>query len=153
MDAQASPWSPNGSRVVVTVIVQSTLSEAQRWHRGGTRGGINIAHTEGLSFAVERIYYVAIIGRPLCIHSATTAMPLRRLCLIWATVERPTSSATILRLMAKLDGDHSVHGDCWTSCVPPLNDQGNHAASFKRPTATWSVLWSHEGGTKVVGSV
>ena len=113
------------------------------------RGGRNVAHTEGLSFAVERIYYMAIIGWPFCIHSATTAMPLRPLCLIWATIERPTSSATLLRLFwtrSKLDGDHGVHGDCWTSCVPPLNDQGNHAASFERPMATWSVLWSHKGG-------
>ena len=152
MDAQASPWSPNGGSVVVTVIVQSTLLEAQRRHRGGR----SVAHTEGLIFAVERIYYVAIIGQPLCIHSATTAMPLRPLCLIWATVERPTPSVTILQLFwacSKLDGDHGVHSDCWTSCVPPLNNQGNHAASFERPTATWSVLWSHEGGTKVAGSV
>ena len=78
MDALASPCSPNGGRVVVTVIVQSTLLEAQRRHRGGR----NVAHIEGLSFAVERICYMAIIGRPLCIHSATKAMQLRPLCLI-----------------------------------------------------------------------
>ena len=46
-----SPWSPNGGRVVVTVIVQSTLLEAQRRHRGGR----NVVHIEGLSFAVERV--------------------------------------------------------------------------------------------------
>ena len=141
MDAQASPWSPNGVRVVVTVIVHSTLLEAERRHRGGR----NVAHIEGLSSTVERIYYVAVIGRPLCIHSATTAMPLRHLCLIRATVERPTSSVTLLRLFwtrSKFDGSHGVHGDCWTSCVPPFNDQGIHAASFGRPMATWSVLWS-----------
>ena len=152
MDALASPWSPIAGRVVVTVIVQSTLLEAQRRHRGGR----NIVRIEGLSFAVERICYVAIIGRPVCINSATTAMQLRSLCLIWATVERPTSSVTLLRLFwtcSKLDGDHGVHGDCSTSCVPPLEDQGNHAASFERPTETWSVLWSHEGGTTVAGSV
>ena len=38
MDGQGSPWSLlNGGRVIVTVIAQSTLLEAQRWHRGGTR--------------------------------------------------------------------------------------------------------------------
>ena len=43
----------------------------------------------------QNAFFVATVGRPLCIHSATTKMPLCPFCLIWATVERPTSSATI----------------------------------------------------------
>ena len=152
MDAQVSPRSPNGGRVVVTVIIQSTLLVAQRRHKGGR----SVAHIDGLSFAAERLYYVTTIGRPLCIHSATTAMPLRPFWLIWTNVQRPSSSATLLRLFStrsKLDDDHGVHGDCWTSCVPHLNDQGNHAVSFELPTATWSVSWSQEGGTQFAGSM
>ena len=33
--------------------------------------------------------------------------------------------------------------------MPPLNDLGNHSASFEPPTTTWQILWSHTGGTKI----
>ena len=93
---------------------------------------------------------------PLCIHSATTAMCVPSSCLLWATCERPTSSATFVRLFwtcSKLHGDHGVHGDVWTSYVPPLSDQGNRSASLLPSTATWPVLWLHKGGTKVAAPV
>ena len=103
-----------------------------------------------------RIFYWATNGRPLCIHSATTAMCVPSSCLLWATCERPTSSATFVWLFwtcSKLHGDHGVHGDVWMSYVPPLNDQGNRSASLLPSTATWPVLWSHKGGTKVAAPV
>ena len=78
-------------------------------------------------FTTVRIFYGATNGRSLCIISATTVtiVPLFWTC-------------------AKLHGDHGVHGDVWTSCVPPLNDQGKRSASFLPSTATWPFLWSHK---------
>ena len=97
-----------------------------------------------------------LLGAPLCTHCATTAMCVPSSCLLWATCERPTSSATFVRLFwtcSEFHGDHDVHGDDWTSYVPPLNDQGNRSASFLPSTATWPVLWSHKGGTTVAAHV
>ena len=106
-------------------------------------------------FTTVRIVYGATNPRPLCIHSATTAMCVPSSCLLCVTCEWPTSS-TFVRLFwtcSKLHGDHGVHGDVWTSCVPPLNDQGNRSASFLPSTATWPVLCSHNGGRKVAAPV
>ena len=64
-------------------------------------------------------------------------------CLLWATCEWPTSLATFVRLFwicSKLHGDQGVHGEVWTSFVPPLNDQGSLSASFVPSTATWPVF-------------
>ena len=152
MVAQVLPWSLNGGTVVATVIAQWTPLVGQRRHNGGTRKAdvsLKLIHN-------VRIFNWATNGRPLCIHSATTATCVPSSCLLWGTCERPTSSATFVRLFwtcSKLHGDHGVHGDVWTSCVPPLNDQGNCSASLLPSTATWPVLWSHKGGTKVAASV
>ena len=96
----------------------------------------------------------SITWRPLVDHCASILQPRQCLCLclLWATFEQPTSSATFVRLFwtcSKIYGDHGVHGDVWTSCVPPSNDLCNHSASFEPPTATWQILWSHKRGTKV----
>ena len=155
MVAQVLPWLLNGGTVVATVIAQWTPLVGQRRHNGGTRKAeesLKLIHN-------VRIFYWATNGRPLCFHSAITAMCVPSSCLLWATCERPTSSATFVRLFwtcSKLHGDHGdhgVHGDVWTSCVPPLNDQGNRSASLLPSTATWPVLWSHKGGTKVAAPV
>ena len=69
-----------------------------------------------------------------------------------ASLERPTSSATFVRLFltcSKPHGDHGSHGVVWTSSVPPLNDQGNLSAFAVPSTATWPILWSHKGDIKV----
>ena len=129
MEAEWSPqWSLNGR--------YWSAKEVQWWYKAGR----SIAH-----------------GRPLCIHSATTAMRVPSSCLLWATCERLTSSATFVRLFwtcSKLHGDHGVHGEVWTSSVPPLNDPaGNLSASFVPSAATWPVLWSHKGGTTVAAPV
>ena len=152
MVAQVLPWSLNGGTVVAIVIAQWTPLDGQRRHNGGIRKAdvsLKLIHN-------VRIFYWATNGRPLCIHSATTAMCVLSSCLLWATCERPSSSATFVRLFwtcSKLHGDHGVHGDVWTSYVPPLNDQGNRSASLLPSTATWPVLWSHKGGTKVAAPV
>ena len=44
------------------------------------------------------IFFGATNGRPPCIHSATTTMRVPSSCLLWTTCERPTSSATFVRL-------------------------------------------------------
>ena len=49
-------------------------------------------------FTTIRIFYGATNGRPLCIHSATMAMCVPSSCLLRTTCERPTSSATFVRL-------------------------------------------------------
>ena len=49
-------------------------------------------------FTTVRIFfYGSTDGRPLCIHSAITAMRVPSSCLLWATREQPTSSATFVR--------------------------------------------------------
>ena len=152
MVAQVLPWSLNGGTVVATAITQWTPLVGQRRHNGGTRKAdvpLKLIHS-------VHIFYWATNGRPLCIHSATTAMCVPSSCLLWATCERPTSSATFVRLFwtcSKLHGNHGVHDDVWTSYVQPLNDQGNCSASLLPSTATWPVLWSHKGGTKVAAPV
>ena len=148
MVAQVLPWSLNGGTVVATVIAQWTQLVRQRRHNGGKRK----ADVSPTLMHNVRIFYWATNGRPLCIHSATTAMCVPSSCLLWATCERPTSSTTFVRLFwtcSKLHGDHGVHGDVWTSYVPPLNDQGNRSASLLPSTATWPVLGSHKEGAKV----
>ena len=93
--AQVLPWSLNGGTVVATVIAQWTPLVGQRRHSGGTRkAGVSLKFETQCSH-----FYWAINGRPLCIHSATTAMCVPSFCLLWATCERPTSSATFVRLL------------------------------------------------------
>ena len=126
--------------------------ESQWWYKEGS----SVAQIDTQCSQQFAFLYGATNGRPLCIHSATTAMCVPSSCLFWASFGRPTSSATFLRLFwtcLKLHGDHGVHGNVWTFCVPPLNDQGNRSASFLPSTTTWPVLWSHKGGTKVAAPV
>ena len=156
--AEGLPWSPNGGTVVATVIAQWTLLVGQRRHNGGmvVEGRQKRRSNWYTMFTTVRIFYGATNDRPLCIHSATMAMCVPSSCLLRATCERPTSSATFVRLFwtwSKLHGDHGAHGDVWTSCVPPLSDQGNRSASSLPSTATWPVLWSHNGGRKVAAPV
>ena len=152
MVAEGLQWSLNGGTVVATVIAQWTLLVGQRRHNGVTRKAdalLKLMHNVNN----RRIFYGATNGRPLCIHSATMAMCVPPSCLLWATRERPTSSATFVRLFWTCSKLHGVHGAVWTSCVPPLNDQGNRSASCLPSTATWSVLWWHNGGRKVAAPV
>ena len=114
--------------------------EAQWWYKGGR----SIAEIDTQCLPQYAFLRGDQYGRPLCIHSATTALRMPSSCLFWATCERPISSATFVRLFwtcSKLHGDYGVHGEVWTSSVPPLNDQGNLSASrFVPSTTTWSVL-------------
>ena len=122
MEVQWSPlWSLNGcywSAKGGTMVVQRRQNGFSNWYT---------------MFTTVCIFYGVTNGQPLCIHSATSVMCVPSSCLLWATCERPTSSATFVRLFwtcSKLHGDHGIHGDVWTSWVPPLNDQGNRSASF-----------------------
>ena len=147
--AQVLPWSLNGGTVVATVIAQWTPLVGQRRHNGGTKKAdvsLKLIHN-------VRIFYWATNGRPLCTHSATTAMCVPSSCLLWVTCEPSTSSATFVRLFWTCSKLHGDHGDVWTCYVPPLKDHGNRSASLLPSTATWPVLWSHKGGTKVTAPV
>ena len=131
-------WSAKGG----TMVVQGREKRCSNWYT---------------MFTTVRIFYGATDGRPLCIHSATTAMCVPSSCLR-ATDERPTFSAIFVRLFwacSKLHGDHGVHGDVWTSCVPPLNDQGNRSASFLPSPATSFVVaqWRQKGRNPCVKGV
>ena len=138
----------------------SSVAVVAEWRHSGRHSGRHSDRSEGRRVAQIDTqcshFYWATNGRPLCIHSAITAMCVPSSCLLWATCERPTSSATFVRLFwtcSKLHGDHGVHGNVWTSYVPPLNDHGKRSASLLPSTATWPVLWSHEGGTKFAAPV
>ena len=145
-------WSPGDSLNLVRVLsVRVNYSQQCRNDING-----RWEYSKSIMIHNVRVFYWATNGRPLCIHSATTAICVPSSCLLWATCERPTSSATFVWLFwtcSKLHGDHGVPGDVWTSYVPPLNDQGNRSASLLPSTATWPVLWSHKGGTKVPAPV
>ena len=96
--AEELPWSPDGGTVVATVIAQWTLLVGQRRHNGGTRKAealLKLIHNA----QTARIFHGTTNGRPLCIHSATMAMWVPSPCLLRATCERPTSSATFVRLL------------------------------------------------------
>ena len=138
MEAQCSPqWSLNGrhwSAKGGTMVVQGRQTCRSNWYT----------------------MFAFFTERPMADHCASILRPRRCVCLHPASFERPTSSVTFLRLFgtcSKLHGDHGVHGHVWTSCVPTLNDQGNCSASLLPWTATWPVLWSHKGGTKVAAPV
>ena len=87
MEAQRSPqWSLNGhywSAKRGTMVVQGRQKRRSSWY---------------IMFTTVRVFYGATKGRPLCINSATTAMSVPPPCLFWTTCERPTSSATFVRL-------------------------------------------------------
>ena len=85
---------------------------------------------------------VAIIGRPLCIHSATTAMQLRPLCLIRATVERPLASIAVVER-------HVYH--LWTTkatMMPPLSVQRRPGQFYGRTREAQRSQALCKGGIK-----
>ena len=153
MVALVLPWSPNGGTVVDTVIAQWTLLVGQRKHSVGTM------EAEASRKLIHNVYNNTheFTGLPMADPCASILRSLRCLYLPPASFERPVSDRPARRpknlwlfwTCSKLHGDHGVHGEVWTSSVPPLNDQGNLSASFVPSTATWSFLWSHKGGTNV----
>ena len=152
MVTQGLQWSPNGGTVVATAIAQWTPLFGQEGHHGGTReieASLKLIHNVYNSTRVCFLFcfYGATNGRPLCNHSSTTAMRAHSFGLLWAICERPASSATFLRLFwtcSKLHGDHGGHGEVWTSCVPPFNDEGSLSTSFLPSTATWYIYKTHQ---------
>ena len=151
MVAQGLPWSPNGGTVVATVIVQCTLLVAQRRHKGGR----SLAQIDGKICSRTHLLpgdHWSTTVPPFCNHGNDCASLLPPLSHLRATNLLGDLCATFVRLFwtcSKIYGDNGVHGDVWTSCVPPSNDLANHSASFEPPAATWQILWSHKGGTKV----
>ena len=92
MDAQASPWSPNGGRVVVTVIVQSTLEEAQGRQKRRPIWGAELCRRTH----ILRGDHWRTIVHPFCNHGDAAASPLPHLSDRWATNLLGDPSATVL---------------------------------------------------------
>ena len=86
-------WRHSGRHRHGSMHATGDTEVAQRRHKGGRSD----AQIEGLRIAAHRIHCVATVGRPLCIHSTNTAMPLRPVCLIWATNLLGDPSATVLK--------------------------------------------------------
>ena len=150
--AVVAEWRHSGRHCDRSMDAIGRPKEAQWWYKEGR----SVAQIDTQCSQQYVFFKWATNGLPLCIHSATMAMCVPSSCLLRATCGWPTSSANIVRLFwtcSKLHGNHGVHGDVWTSCVPPLSDQGNRSASFLPSTATWPVLWSHNGGRKVAAPV
>ena len=103
MVAQVLPWSLNGGTVVATVIAQWTPLVDQRRHNGGTgKADVSLKLIHNV-----RIFYWATNAD----HCASILRPRRCVCLHPASFERPTSSATFVRLFWTRSKLHGVHGD------------------------------------------
>ena len=99
MDAQGSPWSPNGGRLVLTVIVQGTLFEAQRWHRGGIREAeASTTLGTGLCSRTHLLHgdHWPTIVHPFCNHGDAAAFLFPHASNHWATNLLGDPSATVL---------------------------------------------------------
>ena len=115
--AVVAEWRHSGRHCDRSMDAISRPKEAQWWYKEGRR----VAQIDTQCSQ----QYVFFTGRPMADHCASILPPRRWVCLPPASFERPTSSATFVRLFwtcSKPHGDHGVHGDVWTSCVPPLND-------------------------------
>ena len=123
MEAQWSPqWSLNGRYRLAkggTMVVQRRQKLRSNWDA---------------MFTTVRICLRGDQWPTLCIHSATTAMRVPHP----ASFERPVSDrhprrlcATVWAWCSKLHGDHGVHGEVWTSSVPPTIER--LMANFQPP--------------------
>ena len=90
MEAEWLPqWSLNGryrSAKGGTMVAQGKQKHCSNWYT---------------LFTPVHIFYGATNSQPLCIHCAITAIRVPSSCLLWATCERPTSSATFVMNMLK----------------------------------------------------
>ena len=94
MDALASPWPPNGGRVVVTVIVQSTLLEAQGRQKHRPHWGTELCSRMHMLRGDHWLTNV----HPFCNHGNAAASPLPHLSDRWATNLLGDPSATVLNM-------------------------------------------------------
>ena len=86
--AVVAEWRHSGRHSDRSMDAIGRPKEAHWWYKEGRR--VAQIDTQCSHF------YWATNGWPLFIHSATTAMCVPSSCLLWATCERPTSSATFL---------------------------------------------------------
>ena len=104
------------------------------------KGGRSIVHIDTQCLQQYACFYGATNGQPLYIHSVTTAMPVPSSCLLWATCERPTSSATFVRLF-------------WTCSKLPWRGLNVLCAALERPRQILAsfvpstVTWPREAHT------
>ena len=98
---QELPWSPNGRTVVAAVIAQCTLLVGQRRHNGCTMKADASLKLKQFVYTSAH-FYGATNGRPLCIHSAITAIyafHLPPLSDLWAINLLDDLSATVLNML------------------------------------------------------
>ena len=125
--------------------------EAQWWYKGGR----SIAQID--TQCLQQHAFLRGDQWPTPVHPfCDPAMHVPSSCLFWATCERPTSSATFVRLFwacSKLHGTMAF----MARSERPLCHPWTTKATFRPPsvplTATWPVLWSHKRGTEVPASV
>ena len=120
-------WSSNRGTVVATAIVQGTINrpKEEQW-RQKHRSNWYTVFTTARNFMGDQW---STPMHPFCDHGDVRAF----LCLLWATCEWPTSSATFVRLFwtcPKFHGEHGVHGEVWTSC----------GATLERPRQTFGIV-------------
>ena len=125
-------WSPNGG----TMIAQWTQLVGLRRYSGDRR------EAEASLKLIHNVYNSThfFMERPMAEPCTSILRPRRYVCLPPASFERPVSDRPPRRPLCdcfehaqKLHGDHGVHGEVWTSSMPPLNDLGNLSASFVVP--------------------
>ena len=150
--AEGLPWSPNGGTVVDTVISQWTLLVGQRRHNGGTRkaeASLKLIHNVHNSTHL-------FTGRPMADHRASILRPRRCLCLPPASFERPVSDRPPRRPLC----DYFEHAQNFITTVAsmamsehPVYHPWTTKTTVLPSTATWPVMWSYKGGTKVANPV
>ena len=149
--AEELPWSPDGDTVVATVIAQWTLLVGQRRHNGGTRKAealLKLIHNAHNSTYFSRDDQWPTTVHPFCHHGDVCAFPLPPSSDLWATNLLGDLCATF------------EHVQNFTATIAsmamsdrPVYQQGNRSACFLPSTATWPVLWPHNGGRKVAAPV
>ena len=104
--------------------------------------------------------YDLFTRRPMADHCASILLPRRCVCLPPASFERPLSDRPPRRPLC----DCFEHAQNFTATMAsmamserpvyhPWTTKANVRPPFLPSTATWPVLWSHKGGTKVAASV
>ena len=102
MVAQGLPWSPNGGRVVATVIAQWTLLVGQRRHNGSTKeaeASLKLIHNVYNSTHFLRADQWPTPVHPFCDHGDACTFLLPPLNELWATDLLGDLCATVLNML------------------------------------------------------
>ena len=146
MVAQGLPWSRKGGTVVATVITQWTLigrlKEAQWWYKGGR----SIAQIHTMRIFLRGGQWLTPV-HPFCDHDDACAFLLPPLNDPWATDLLGDLFATVWNMLKTSRRPWRPWRGLNVLCA--THDQGDLSDSSGPSAATWSILWSHKGGTNV----